>query len=233
MPLFGKKSSDKNEKNDKREENEKVTGSAASSASAAMEEGAKESKDSKESSGEHFIPTEGESGAAGAGDSGDSGEASVGQGSQAGQGGEIQLKRPKYVTPEGFEFNRYFLAERRIMLENVSYETTRPAQGQGQFKLGVKDTIVAQVIPQAGVKVTYNRTLRFDPEGPFVLSVSFAVMLVFNPGTKNEIDWRTIDVADEFKKNCPMLVQQMSAKAALLVAEITNVNGGMPIIPSR
>jgi len=138
----------------------------------------------------------------------------------------------KYTTPEGFDFNRYFLAERRIMLENVSYETNR-VQAQGQLKLGVKDTILAQVIAQAGVKVTFNRTLRFDPEGPFTLSVSFAVMLVFNPGTKNEIDWHTIDVAEEFKKNCPQLVQAMMAKSALLVAEITAANGGAPIIPLK
>ena len=138
----------------------------------------------------------------------------------------------KYTTPEGSDFNRHFLAERRIMLENVSYETNR-VQAQGQLKLGVKDTILAQVIAQAGVKVTFNRTLRFDPEGPFTLSVSFAVMLVFNPGTKNEIDWHTIDVAEEFKKNCPQLVQAMMAKSALLVAEITAANGGAPIIPLK
>lgn len=142
-------------------------------------------------------------------------------------------ERPKYQTPEGFDFNRYFLAERRVVLENISYETQRPAAVQGQFKLNVKDTIVAQLIGQAGVKCTYNRTLRFEPEGPFVLSVSFAVMLVFNPGTRGEIDWHTIDVAEEFKKNCPQLVQTMMAKASLLVAEITNANGGVPIIPMR
>lgn len=140
---------------------------------------------------------------------------------------------PAYRTPEGFDFNRYFLAERRIALENISYETGRIGGGARQFKLGVKDTIVAQVIAQAGVKVTYNRTLRFEPEGPFTLSVSFAVMLVFNPGTRGEVDWKTIDVADEFKKNCPALVQTMAAKAALLVAEITAANGGAPIIPVR
>lgn len=143
----------------------------------------------------------------------------------------VEPEAPRYHTPEGFDFNRYFLAERRIVLENVNYETTRPAQGSSQFKLGVKDTIVAQLMGDAGVKVTFNRTLRFEPEGPFVLSVSFGVMLVFNPGTKGEIDWHTIDIADEFKKNCPALVQQMSAKAALIVAEITAVNGGVPIIP--
>ena len=135
---------------------------------------------------------------------------------------------PEKKTPEGFDFNRYFLAERRIILDNVSYETMRPVTGQ--IKMNVKDTIVAQLIEKAGVKVTYNRALSFDPEGMFRLSVTFGLMLVFNPGTRDEIDWHTIDIAAEFKKNCPQLVDVMASKATLLVAEITNANGGNPVI---
>ncbi len=138
-------------------------------------------------------------------------------------------ERPRFHTPEGFDFNRYFLAERRIILENVSYEVQR-AQST-QLRLNVRDTIVAQLLGNAGVKVTYNRTLSFDPEGPFTLSVSFSVMLVFNPGTRGEVDWKTIDVAEEFKNNCPQLVQAMMSKITLLVAEITNANG-TPILPT-
>lgn len=138
----------------------------------------------------------------------------------------------KYETPEGFDFNRYFLAERRIVLENVNYEV-HPVQPNTSMKLNGKDTIIAQIAGQAGVKVTYNRTLQFDPEGPFSLSVSFAVMLVFNPGTRDEIDWKTIDVANEFRKACPALVTTMMSRATLLVAEITSASGGAPIIPLK
>ena len=138
----------------------------------------------------------------------------------------------KYETPEGFDFNLYFLAERRVVLENVNYEV-HPVQPSGQVKLNGKDTIIAQIVGNAGVKVTYNSTLQFDPEGPFSLSVSFAVMLVFNPGTRDEIDWKTIDVANEFRKACPALVTTMMSRATLLVAEITSASGGAPIIPLK
>ncbi|MBQ2547001.1 MAG: hypothetical protein II557_11990 [Clostridia bacterium] len=136
----------------------------------------------------------------------------------------------RFHTPEGFDFNRYFLAERRMTLENVSFETQRPAVTSGQLRLTAKDTIVAQLLGSAGVKATFNRTLSFEPDGPFTVSVSFSVMLVFNPGTRGEIDWKTIDLAEEFKKNCPQLVQTMMTKSALLIAEITNANG-TPILP--
>lgn len=134
----------------------------------------------------------------------------------------------RHTTPEDFNFNRYFLAERRIVLDNISYETLRPLPGQ--VKMNVKDLIVAQVMGQTGVKVTYNRMVSFDPEGLFRLSVTFGVMLVFNPGTRGEVDWHTVDVAAEFKKNCPQIVDIMASKATLLIAEITAANGGSPII---
>ena len=140
--------------------------------------------------------------------------------------------RPVAGVPDNFDFNRYFLAERHVMLENVSYETATRPIAAGQYKIGVKDTIVAQVMGQAGVKATYNRALTFDPEGPFTLSVTFSVMLVFNPGTRGEVDWRTVDMAAAFRRYCPNLVQAMAAKAALVVAELTNANG-MPVIPIR
>ncbi len=139
-------------------------------------------------------------------------------------------QKPSLRVPDNFDFNRYFLPERRIVLENVSYETQRPAIASGQLRLNVKDTIVAQLLGHTGVKVTYNRMLRFEPEGPFTLSVSFSVLLIFNPTTLTEVDWKTLDMAELFKRKCPGLTQAMITKTALLIAEITNANG-TPILP--
>ncbi len=136
---------------------------------------------------------------------------------------------PKPASSE-FDFNRYFLAERRIFLENVSYETNTPEAGAQGYKLTAKDTIVSRMVGNTGVKVTYNRELKFDPEGPFVLSVSYAVMLIFNPGTRNEVDWKTIDISKEFQKNCGNIISTMLSRSALLIAEITSAAGQPPIV---
>lgn len=136
----------------------------------------------------------------------------------------------QFETLEGFVFNRYFLAERRITLENISYEMQHVIKGPGAFKLGVNDTFLSQIIPQRGVKISFNRLLKFDPDGPFSLSITYACILVFNPGTKDEVDWTKIDMVREFKKNCPELFQTMSQKMSLLIAEITNEATGSPFI---
>ena len=134
------------------------------------------------------------------------------------------------VAADDFDFNRYFLAERRIALENVSYETTKPAQSDSGYKLTGRDTVVAQILGNTGVKVTYNRTLKFEPDGPFTLSVSYAVMLIFNPGTRDEVDWKTVDVAAQFRKHCAPICANISSRISLLIAEITSASGQPPMI---
>lgn len=139
-----------------------------------------------------------------------------------------EKKKPE--SGEALDFNRYFLAERRIFLDNVSYETTKPEEGAQGYRLTAKDTIVAQLAGNTGVKVTYNRALKFEPDGPFTISVSYAVMLIFNPGTRDEIDWKTVDVAREFQKNCGSLLGAMTSRASLLIAELTSAAGQPPVI---
>ena len=131
-------------------------------------------------------------------------------------------------------FARHFLPIHPVKLANVSYETDIPKLENGaQVRLGVRDTVVAQVQAGRGVKVTFNRTLSFDPDGPFMLSVSFAVMLLFNPKTAEEVDWKAVDVAAQFRQKCPALMQSMMSRSALLVAQITAADGGNPIVPLK
>jgi len=131
-------------------------------------------------------------------------------------------------------FARHFLPVHPVKLTNVSYETDTPKLENGaQVRLGVRDTVVAQVQAGRGVKVTFNRTLSFEPDGPFMLSVSFAVMLMFNPKTAAEVDWKAVDVATQFRQKCPALMQSMMSRAALLVAQITAADGGNPIVPLK
>ena len=131
-------------------------------------------------------------------------------------------------------FARHFLPMRHVKLANVSYETETPKLENGtQVRLGVRDTVVAQVQAGRGVKVTFNRALSFEPDGPFTLSVSFEVMLMFNPRTAGEVEWKAVDVASQFRQKCPALMQTMMSRAALLVAQITSADGGNPIVPVK
>lgn len=126
-------------------------------------------------------------------------------------------------------FERYFLHEKKIILENISYETVKVEGRPTNMKLGVKDTIVAQLM-DSGVKINFNRAMNFDPEGVFSLSVTYGMMMIFDPTTKNEVDWKSMDIAGEFKRSCPQLLSALMSRTSLMVAQITSSAGQNPII---
>lgn len=126
-------------------------------------------------------------------------------------------------------FDRFFLHDRKVFLDNISYETQPVAPSSGDMQLNCKDTVLAQ-LRAGGIKVNFNRTLKFIPDGPFTLSVTFAVILTFDPSTKDEVDWKSLDIAGEFRKSCPALLSVMMSRASLMVAEITSAGGQNPLI---
>lgn len=127
------------------------------------------------------------------------------------------------------DFERYFLHERQIFLDNISYDANGTEKQPAQMRLNCKDTVLAQ-LSRGGVKVSFNRALTFDPEGPYTLSVTFSVFLIFDPSTKDEIDWQNTDIAGEFRKSCPALLSALMSRASLLISEITSSAGRLPLI---
>ena len=127
------------------------------------------------------------------------------------------------------DFERYFLHNKQIILDNISYETLKTEPGRPETKLNCKDTILAQLTAN-GVKISFNRALNFEPEGIYSLSVTYTVFMIFDPSTKDEIDWAKTDIAGEFKRSCPQLISVMMSRASLLISQITSSSGQPPLI---
>lgn len=127
------------------------------------------------------------------------------------------------------DFNRYFLPERRIFLDNVQYEALETPNPSESRKLNCKDTILAQHSDK-WVKINFNRTLTFAPEGVFRLSVTFGVLLPFNPQTKNEINWNETDIAGAFRESCKPLLTSLMSRTSLMIAQITSASGQNPLV---
>lgn len=128
-------------------------------------------------------------------------------------------------------FVSYFLPERRIFLENISYEALADVKREKGKRLACKDSIVAQLKYPVGVKIIFNRRLAFEPEELFELSVSFGCEMRFDPEKRDLVDWRQVNVAHEFQVGCPTLMAALNARCTLLVAQITSAAGASPVIP--
>ncbi len=128
------------------------------------------------------------------------------------------------------DFSRYFLPGHGVILEYVNFETS-PLPPKRR-KMNCKDTIVARLSDPVGVKVTFNRALSFEPEGVFYLSVTFSSFLRFDPRTKDEVDWHSLDIAGELRSGGGPILLELASRASLLISEITSAAGQPPIITS-
>lgn len=128
------------------------------------------------------------------------------------------------------DFNRYFLHEQQIYLDNINYEMQKLEKMTKEVKLNCKDTIVAQLMEGKGVKFTFNRTLSFEPEGMFFLSVTFGVVMLFNRAYYDEIMWKNMDLAGEFRKNCPHILTNLMSRTSMMISQITSAAGQNPIV---
>ena len=126
-------------------------------------------------------------------------------------------------------FNQYFLKEKKLFLENINYETVK-SDKKAMMRLGCRDTVVAQLIGDRGVKVIFNRRLAFEPEALFTLSVSFGVFLRFDPSRVGEVNWHEVNIVNEFTKANPAIMSELNARTTLLVSQITSSAGGVPIV---
>lgn len=128
------------------------------------------------------------------------------------------------------EFIKYFKPQTKTALDNIRYETGKlDVKGLSKLKMNCKDTVLAQLLP-GGVKINFNREVKFEPEGPFELSVTFTTVLPFEPQFADEIDWKTVDIAGEFRRSRHPMLSVMMSRASLLIAQITSASGNNPLV---
>lgn len=123
----------------------------------------------------------------------------------------------------------YFLPEQEFYLDKISYNRIEKKNDAGEYSLNCLDNIEVEVGEDA-VRVTVRRSLKFEPEAVFELSVSFGAILQFMQDKKGEYDWSKIDLAEEFRENGQFVLGNLLNRISLLIAEITASFGQMPFV---
>ena len=124
----------------------------------------------------------------------------------------------------------YFNPEMEIFLDSVNY--TRIKDGAPPVKSDIsllyRDNINVTLI-ESGILIVISRSLTFDPKTIFELSVSFGAVLKFNEN-KDEVDWRNLNLAEEFRENGDFITVHLISRIDLLIGQITSSFGQQPII---
>lgn len=123
----------------------------------------------------------------------------------------------------------YFLEEQEFYLQNITYDRIENTTNCENHTLNCLDNISVDTNDDT-VRITVSRTLRFEPEELFYLTVSFGAILKYNPQNKAEHNWHEINMAEEFRYNGDFVIGNLMQRITLQIAQITSSFGQAPII---
>ena len=125
---------------------------------------------------------------------------------------------------------KYFKPEYRISLASATYNRVDADLPEDtEYKLSRTETIEANYNEDI-VKVSLSTSLEFEPADIFELTVVFEALLKLEEDKKDEIDWKNVNLAEEFKRNGQFIMNNLASRRALLIAQITSSWGQAPIM---
>lgn len=126
--------------------------------------------------------------------------------------------------------SEYFLPEQQFYLHKIVYDRMECISSKQQFMLNCADNINVEVNDKKDIRVIVTRTLSFEPEEMFFLSVSFGADLQLDQQKADEYNWYEINLAEEFRENGNFVTDNLMSRITLLIAQITSSFGQQPLI---
>ena len=126
--------------------------------------------------------------------------------------------------------SEYFLPEQAFYLHKVVYDRLDNVMAKEEFSLNCEDNINVEVSDNNEVKVIVTRSLKFEPEEMFQLTVAFGADLKIDPQKAHEYKWHEINLAEEFRDNGNFVTANLMSRITLLIAQITSSFGQQPLI---
>lgn len=125
--------------------------------------------------------------------------------------------------------SEYFLPEHEFYLHKIVYNRLDNVTPEIAVPLNCADNINVE-ISNNDVKIIVTRSLYFDPEEIFRLSVAFGANLKFDSKKVNEYNWNEINLAEEFRENGEFVTDNLMSRISLLIAQITSSFGQQPLL---
>lgn len=125
------------------------------------------------------------------------------------------------------DFDKYFLTECNVFLFHAEYDMLSMG---GEPKLTITDSVQAYDLGDNKVRIEVSRGVQAAPGKLFSMRVVFGVLLTKNPLVANELDWSTINVAEEFKRCKKPLLNNVVSRISMLISSITSASGVVPVV---
>ena len=126
--------------------------------------------------------------------------------------------------------SEYFLPEHEFYLHKIVYDRLDNVAQEETVPLNCADNINVEIKGNRGVKIIVTRSLYFEPDEIFRLSVAFGANLKFDSQKVSEYNWNEINLANEFRDNGQFVMDNLMSRISLLIAQITSSSGQQPLL---
>lgn len=124
----------------------------------------------------------------------------------------------------------YFQPEQEFYLHKITYDRLERTMSKAEYDLNCVDNISVEICSENKIKIIVTRSLAFEPQEMFTLSVAFGTELKFNLDRVKEHNWNEINLAEEFRDYGSFVTANLMSRITLLIAQITSSFGQQPLV---
>lgn len=126
--------------------------------------------------------------------------------------------------------NDYFESDYEFYLDKVSYIHKQKTSSTDEYSLNCNDRLEAKEISDEKLQVSVSRSLVFDPDDLYSISVTFVAVLKYNMAKKDELKNLSDDLSRDLLAHGQFFMSNIMARISLLISEITSSYGQPGVI---
>lgn len=128
------------------------------------------------------------------------------------------------------DFSKVFKSSYKLYLDSISYQSIPASPEVVRINVKLKDEVLFSLQDDSALKMTVRRSLIFDPDVVYNLSVAYAVVFDFKDGLdfdKTSVNW------EEILQDVPEyqgIIDALMCRISLLIAQISSSGGQNPLV---
>lgn len=126
--------------------------------------------------------------------------------------------------------NDYFENDYEFYLDKVDYTHKQKTSDTTEYSLNCYDKLETKELSENRLQVSVTRSLVFDPDDLYTLSVTYVVVLKFKSGKKDELKSLSNDLSKDLINYGQFFLSNIMARMSMLISEITASYGQPPVV---
>ena len=124
----------------------------------------------------------------------------------------------------------YFEPDYEFYLDKVDYIHKQKTSNTDKYELNCSDSLETKEIADNKLQVTVTRSLVFEPDDLYSLSVSYVAVLKFDMSKKEELSSLTDNLSKDLINYGQFFLSNIMVRMSMLISEITGSYGQPPVI---